>query len=48
MDDQVGGDGDISKYVQIYWCKKWMEIEQNMGSFASFPRPKMQMKIDKD
>ena len=48
MDDQVGGDGDISKYVQIYWCKKWMEIEQNMGSFASFPRPKMQMKIDRD
>ena len=47
---QPVGDG-ISKYVHIYWCKKWMEIEQNYVKFCKLSQnwsEKMQMKIDKD
>ena len=47
-DDQLDDDDYISECVHIYQCKKWMKIEQIMWSFASFPRSKMQMKIDKD
>ena len=35
--DGDGVNGDIWKYVHIYWCKKWMEIEQNYVNFGSFP-----------